>query len=131
MGDDKGMTFYVIRHKPTMMFLPAGGKGLRGHTHQEPTDKRPPRLFTTSRDAKKALTFYCDGKWKELSYQSGSDGEWDYDLSPIPNSKRNKDDYEIVEVTLVEWVGTIRAKAYPPTTGQNVHPCNPVGQGSI
>lgn len=59
----RSITFYVIRQKATGFLLPAGGKGLGGHTKQEPSGVLPPRLFEKEKFAKAALKCWLAGRW--------------------------------------------------------------------
>lgn len=94
--------YYAIKHKPTGFMLPAGGKGLKGHTHQEPSEIRPPRLFVSFVYAKRALSAYVDGKWYDVSTGPDHNGEYDYTgPEPKKNTKRNSEDFEIVNVELM------------------------------
>ena len=92
--------FYAIRHIPSGFLLPAGGKGRRGHTKQDPSATRPPRLFTEMAFAARALKCYVQGKWKDRATQ-GYDGEWDYGgPEPMKGTERQAKDFDVVEVWL-------------------------------
>jgi hypothetical protein len=82
------MIFYAIQQESTGLFLPNGGKGVRGHTHQIPTDKKPPRLFSRKRDASLALRCWLEGKWTELSTYNYY-GEYDVE-GPAPRETPNR-----------------------------------------
>jgi len=94
------MTFFVIQQVSTGLFLPAGGKHLKGHTAQKPTNDRPPRLFKSEINAKRALHCYIQGRWKE-SYTTSYDGEPDYS-GPEPDWKTKRDiqDFKVTKIEM-------------------------------
>ena len=94
------MVFYAIRQKSTGAFLPPGGKGLGGHTAQDPSLNDPPRLFAKQTTAEAARRAYVQGRWKE-SYSHSYDGEPDYSgPEPKKGTARDGSDFEVVKVTL-------------------------------
>jgi len=91
---------YAIRQKSTGYFLPSrrSNKKRRGYTHDQPQPWAP-RLFDKKQHADCALRMWLEGDWYESSYQNHF-GEWDIDVGVRPNSTRNKDDMEVVEVSV-------------------------------
>lgn len=96
------MIYYAIEHITTGNLLPPGGKSLRGHTHQEATSSRPPRLFKDKKIANRAMKAYVQGKWKN-SYNTNYDGESDYS-GPEPDwrTKRSPEEYKVVKIQLTK-----------------------------
>lgn len=101
------MPFYIIRKKGTDLYFPAHYSG-RGQTWIDfvPITKRQPRLWNNKQSASSWLTVYCKGPLvrnrKFESDEFGSDYEYDQGYMKDPNTSkvRNRDDYEIVPVTL-------------------------------
>ncbi len=92
--------FYAIRQKSTQFFLPAGGKGMRGHTHQEPSATRPPRLFVDSKSAARALLCYLQGKWVESTYYDYEGTPDSSGPEPKKHTTRDHNDFELVKLQL-------------------------------
>jgi hypothetical protein len=93
-------TFYAIREKGTMKFLPENFG--RGYTHTEPCAGPQPRLLTSHKAAHLALTAWCKGAAtvdKSTDWESGYTEITGLSYSPIEG--RSKDKMEIVEVDLV------------------------------
>lgn len=84
------MTFFAIQQISTGLFLPAGGKGLRGHTAQRPTADRPPRLFMKEHVARRAMDAWCCGRWYE----------WGVDFGCNVVAGRDEGDMRVVTVNL-------------------------------
>lgn len=98
------MTFWFIRHKPSGHYLPepAGRLG-RGGSHVEPTafNSQPPRVFTTERSAKSALTAWLRGKFVRSGSRDWETGIWEEDdLECIPVPSRKREEMEIIPATL-------------------------------
>ena len=93
------MIFYAIQHTTTGNLLPPGGKGQGGHTRQEATSARPPRLFIKEQYAQRALSCYVKGRWKEF-VTNDRNGECDVYTDVIPRTERKKDEFKIVKVEL-------------------------------
>ncbi len=92
--------FYAIRHIPSGFLIPAGGKGRRGHTHQEPSATQPPRLFKDFHRANRALECYVQGKWIETTIYS-YEGEPDASgPEPKRSTARIPKDFDLIEVWL-------------------------------
>lgn len=98
------MRLYAIRHKPTGNYLLQRNR-LRGGSAEEPlpwTDKRHPRFFPNPTNAKKALTAWLAGRWKDV-YSRPYYGDLEYDgPEPVPVPERRREDMEIVEFLLAE-----------------------------
>lgn len=97
------LTFYAIRHKPSGGYLPepAGRMG-RGGSHVEPaTDGTRPRLFTTERAARIALSTWLKGKVVRASGYDYKNGDYWEDVKLIPIPSRSREDMEIVSTSLV------------------------------
>lgn len=93
--------FYVIQHVPTGWFLPAGGKGLGGHTKQQPSDTRPPRLFATETAVRAAYVAYVAGEWRETFSTDFDSGHRESDgPSPKRGTQRKAADYKIRRLVL-------------------------------
>ena len=92
-------TYYAIQQVSTGLFLPAGGKGLGGHTRQVPTDTRPPRLFMKRRYAVRAMQMWCEGQYYERSYASYF-GESDVEFGVTKVAGRSLADMQVVALTL-------------------------------
>lgn len=96
MAIPRCLVFYAIQNIPTLMFVPAGGKQLGGHTKQEPTFERPPRIFLNLLTARAALRAYLSGKWYE-HHSVNYFGEYDSDgPEPKKGTQRDKNDFRIV-----------------------------------
>jgi hypothetical protein len=94
------LNFFVIRQSSTGLLLPPGGKGFGGHTKQEPSADRPPRMFISEKVAKSAMKAYIRGRWKE-TYSTSWEGEPDYDgPEPKKGTERDPKDFEVRMVTL-------------------------------
>lgn len=95
------MKFCAIRHIPTGYLVPAGGKGLGGHTKQSPSPTRPPRLSETRASAKRALSAYLKGEWKDFYRSTGEWGEPEWDgTGPARGTERKAADFDTVLVEL-------------------------------
>lgn len=97
------MRIFTIRHKPTGNYLLQRNR-LRGGTKEEPqewTDKRCARFFPNKSNAKKALTAWLSGKWKDEYYDT-MDGPENGGPAPTLVPTRKKDEMEIVEFRLSE-----------------------------
>ena len=95
------MKLWAIKQISTGLFLPAGGKGLGGHTKQEPCSDRAPRIFTLERVAASAMRAYVAGQWREWNGINSYSGEWEYDgPEPARGTQRDKDDFTVVPITL-------------------------------
>ena len=96
--------FFAIRHIPSNGWLPQLHEHKAvGSTNAEPSLDKPPRLFRSERAAKIALYCYCLGKWYNATASSGD--PWGYDEAypdVMPNTKRNKADYRVEPLFLVE-----------------------------
>lgn len=89
---------FVIKQKSTGFYMPIF-PGRAGGTYEEPTDRRPPRLFRRRQDAKSALSWWLEGKVRaSYDFEGNFDG-WN-DVRKVPH--RKAEDMEIVEVRLVE-----------------------------
>lgn len=93
--------FWAIKHKPSGFFLPTRSQGRnRGYTHDEPTADKPPRLFTSERNAKLALGEWLKGPLHVSQYQDWQ-GDWDESWERGKHN-RKADDMVIVEITIQE-----------------------------
>ncbi len=92
--------FYAIRQKSTQFFVPVGGKGKCGHTHQEPSATRPPRLFTDPSLAARALKCYIRGKWVESIYYDYEGTPHSAGPEPKKHTARDPNDFELVKLQL-------------------------------
>jgi hypothetical protein len=101
------MTFYCIRHiKSGELFPEVKTRG--GYSHWNPDNpdmpikifKGVPRLFESSKRAKKCIVewFACQNG-RRSGYQTSS-GEWD-DIVDTKEDGRKKEDLEVVEIQLV------------------------------
>lgn len=89
------MKLYAIQQISTLLLVPAGGKHLRGHTHQEPCADRPPRIFASQSTAKRALKSYAQGRWVD-GYSNTMDGP-EYDgPEPKKGTARDARDFRLV-----------------------------------
>lgn len=94
---------YAIQHKPSGKFLPKM-KYVKGGTHTELDDPRPPRLFTTHAAATNCLRHWLSGI-EGGAYEMPHGPDWANDggyiktLTPQPH--RKAEDMEIIEVFLV------------------------------
>ena len=86
-------TFYIVRNKQTEECLPIAKQ--RNSTSARLSTTLPPRLFRTSGAAKNALNWWSQG----VSYANYGRGD-DYLIDVVKVRDRNKDDMEVVEVTL-------------------------------
>jgi len=88
-------TYYAIKHKPSGGFLPQGLRN-RGFTHNEPSTHDPPRLFTNTKGAKCALTWWLKGETiQEWAYD-------DYEIMTSRKENRKSEEMEIVEILVSE-----------------------------
>lgn len=85
--------FYFIRHKETHEWLPCSTQ--RNSTSASLGKTRPPRLFVSRVAAKLALNWWAEGVSYNLYRNDDSLQEC------VHIHGRNKDDMEIVEVTLI------------------------------
>lgn len=93
-------TFYAIREKGTMKFLPENFG--RGYTHTEPVAGPQPRLLHSHKAAHLALTAWAKGVASNrcsTDWETGYTEETGLEYSPVAG--RSKDLMEIVEVDLV------------------------------
>jgi len=99
------MRYYAIRHKPTGRFMP---ETCKGYSYWDPLHLNgayPPRLFVKRRSAANALTCWLSGNWSRIT---GTESEgWEYPsytvvlgTQPEPVLGRNRDDMEVVEMSL-------------------------------
>jgi len=97
-------TYYVIRYKPTGTLLPARVPATRWD-FSNANEVREPRLFKSQRAAKNCATCWAQGVWRQEEVTE-SDGwehpSYTYRDTPSPSSApgRNRDDLEVVPVTL-------------------------------
>lgn len=54
-------TYYVIRQRGTPNYMPQMKPSKSGYTSMEPTDKSPPRLFSTKSAATSCLNWWLKG----------------------------------------------------------------------
>ena len=98
-------TLYAIRHTPTGHFLPAPyNRGRRNQTSIKAVAStvRPPRLFRRYQDAKNALRWYLRGKTFVRPRVDNDDGYLGYEWVTEPIETRHAEDFEIIEVDLIE-----------------------------
>lgn len=85
--------FWVIKHKPTGWYMPELKKGMGGYTGHTPVDitsgEGTPRLFTTPRGAKNALTLWLKGRTTVTVSQTtcglfDESLEEDFKTTPVP-----------------------------------------------
>jgi len=98
------MILFAIKRKGIEEYLPARKKN-RGFSWDEPVHihSLPPRLFTSWRSARNALTAWCMGIFKvSTGYTGGLDeGDWDHYIDVDPQSHRHKEEMEIVKFRLM------------------------------
>jgi len=98
------LVYWAIRQKSTGWWLPCfDGKQKRGFTYTEPSERAQPRLFTRLQDAKLAFRWWLKGKY-QVTYGYDFEGGDTVHEKITPQSHRKADDYEIVCLSLVEWV---------------------------
>lgn len=94
------MYAYIISHLPTGNVFPQV-IAKRGQTHIAfaSPDDCVPRLWHSHADAKRWLTVYCKGAlvWAH-DIKDDDPSSIVASLDPLPNTKRNLDDYRIVRV---------------------------------
>ncbi len=101
---------YAIKQKSTGNFLPQSDRTVReGFTKMEPAFplRIPPRLFTTERAAKCALTWWLKG---EVGLHTETDEDWlghPYTIATGPGKAhpvegRDADDMEVVPLSIGE-----------------------------
>ena len=103
--------YFCIEQLSTGLHLPSPGRKFGGFTSQEPTDKRPPRLFMTKRGAPYALTWWLKGICHVKIRTSCTHGYWgpdediyeDFFIDPPENARDPKDFY----VNAVQILGAI------------------------
>ncbi len=99
------MIMFGIRHSATRQMMPEtrGSYSYWDPSH-EPT-KMPPRLFTSKRNAKLAVTAWAKGYHiASNGYESGPNGSeyWAELATKQPDTPRSKDELEVVEFLLTE-----------------------------
>lgn len=95
---------YVIKHIPTGEVMPVrmGRRTSAGWTHWEPQnlyEPKVPRIFTTERAAKNALSCWLKGRWERKGGYS-YEGEYDEDIEISPRSSRKPEEMEILQISL-------------------------------
>ena len=95
-------TLYALRHRATRRFMPEL-KG--GYSYWEPAEGEvdaPVRLFPATLNACRARDAWARGHHYMVTNEHWESGEIDahLDIEPVPG--RNRDDLEIVEMTLKE-----------------------------
>lgn len=101
------MIYYAVRRKSDGAWLPAV-VGKRGCTARaEPSTTKPPRLFSRSHYARRALEEWAKGAAKEVWYGQNSapwggfDGDPHSEIKIYPIEGRNANDFEVVGVKIV------------------------------
>ncbi len=88
---------FAIRDMETGFFLPQGRA--RGFTHDEPTNKKPPRLFVTRGGAEQALRWWKSGEWS-AHWAYTYEGNEDYLFKNKARLDRINSHMEVVEIIL-------------------------------
>ena len=104
------MKVWSIRDKRDGFYMPAHmpSKQRGAYSSDEPRKdggEQGPRLFPSLQSARNSLTAWLAGKWKEdwnmnVDFEGISDEK--YDLSPVKEPHRLRENMEIVEFNLVE-----------------------------
>lgn len=92
------LKYYAIKQISTGWFLGSPKGFRRSKTGVLPKIFSPPRLFRREQDAKSSLKYYVEGEWaKKYDPETFIISEG---IAPTPKTKRNKEDYKIVEIIL-------------------------------
>ena len=96
----KPQGFWIIKRRSDGAVMP-------GHADRHPSRAEPgpgewPRVFASKQSAASALGHWCKGVYSKNS-QDWETGEITWNIIPVPG--RDRGDFELVEMTLVDAVG--------------------------
>lgn len=108
MNRERGMTYYLIRHKATGLFMPQGRRN-RGYSHWNPSNVGNvfesgldvPRLLTTRKSAARCIARWAACPNGHMHHSISYDGEEDYSVD-FRDDNRKRDDLEVVEALITE-----------------------------